>query len=457
MKFKSFILFLATATLVLSCAREVDEDVETERTAHVSGKITVDDTLDSSGDYSGIHLLSTIRVDENRIDTLFHAVTDSTGNFSGRAFIDQDDIYTIVVSRNQNTFGIINLIFAEDDTVSITGRLPDLNTSLEVSSRENDVLQSLERVENNFSRIVNFINAGAVPQDSIHIEIEKWSDIYWQLFDENSGLYAAQLAGESAVSILRGWNDSLMVQRKSELLEQYNRVTTGTRLTLVEFYAETNGLRRALEFIDELKNRTPRTSDHMQLDIERIELLYDSARTTEATRHLEQFRETYSDNSIAMDWAESISYDLEFLAPGSPFPELSFMLTDGSTISIADLQGKPFLLEITRFDNTLYQQQYDRTVAIYQIYRNFELEIITVPIESSEVMLNAFFEERSKLWNVVQPDSFEANELIELLNLNRVPTRFLVNSDGTIIRRYIGNEYEDVVRGLQRIGTLNND
>ncbi len=457
MKFKSFILFLATATLVLSCAREVDEDVETERTAHVSGKITVDDTLDSSGDYSGIHLLSTIRVDENRIDTLFHAVTDSTGNFSGRAFIDQDDIYTIVVSRNQNTFGIINLIFAEDDTVSITGRLPDLNTSLEVSSRENDVLQSLERVENNFSRIVNFINAGAVPQDSIHIEIEKWSDIYWQLFDENSGLYAAQLAGESAVSILRGWNDSLMVQRKSELLEQYNRVTTGTRLTLVEFYAETNGLRRALEFIDELKNRTPRTSDHMQLDIERIELLYDSARTTEATRHLEQFRETYSDNSIAMDWAESISYDLEFLAPGSPFPELTFMLTDGSTISIADLQGKPFLLEITRFDNTLYQQQYDRTVAIYQIYRNFELEIITVPIESSEVMLNAFFEERSKLWNVVQPDSFEANELIELLNLNRVPTRFLVNSDGTIIRRYIGNEYEDVVRGLQRIGTLNND
>jgi hypothetical protein len=457
MKFKSFILFLATATLVLSCAREVDEEVEAERTAHVSGKITVDDTLDSSGDYSGIHLLSTIRVDENRIDTLFHAITDSTGNFYGTAFIDQDDIYTIVVSRNQNTFGIINLIFAEDDTVSITGRLPDLNTSLEVSSRENDVLQSLERVENNFSRIVNFINAGAVPQDSIHIEIEKWSDIYWQLFDENSGLYAAQLAGESAVSILRGWNDSLMVQRKSELLEQYNRVTTGTRLTLVEFYAETNGLRRALEFIDELKNRTPRTSDHMQLDIERIELLYDSARTTEATRNLEQFRETYSDNSIAMDWAESISYDLEFLAPGSPFPELSFTLTDGSVISTADLQGKPFLLEITRFDNTLYQQQYDRTVAIYQIYRNYELEIITVPIESSEVMLNAFFEERSKLWNVVQPDSFEANELIELLNLNRVPTRFLVNNDGTIIRRYIGNEYEDVVRGLQRIGTLNND
>ncbi len=456
MKFKSFILFLAASMLVLSCAREAEE-AEVKKTAYVTGKITVDETLDTSGDYSGIHLLSTIRLDANRIDTLFHAVTDSAGNFSGPAVMDQDDVYTVVVSRNQNTFGIANLIFADGDTISITGRLPDLNETLEISSGENDVLQSLERVENNFSRIVNFINAGAIPQDSIHIEIEKWSDIYWQLFDENPGSHAAQLAGESAVSILRGWNDSLMVQRKSKLLERYNRVTTGTRHILVEFYAETEGLSRALEFIDELKARTPRPSDHMQLEIERIELLYDSARTSEATRLLENFRETYAGNSTAMDWAESMSYDLEFLAPGSPFPELSFRLTVGDTISTTDLHGKPFLLEITRFDNTLYQQQYDRTVAIYQIYRNFELEIITVPLESSEVMLNAFFEERSKLWNVVQPDSFDADELIELLNLNRVPTRFLVNSDGSIIRRYIGNEYEDVVRGLQRIGTLNND
>jgi hypothetical protein len=370
---------------------------------------------------------------------------------------DYNDVYTVVVSRNRNTFGIINLIFADGDTINITGQLPNINESVEVTSKENNVFQSLQRVENNFSRIASFINAGVIPQDSVQIELEKWSDIYWQLFEEHTGFYAAQLAAESAISILSGWNDSLMVQKKTELLDQYNRVTSGTRNMLINYYAETNGLNGALQFIDDLRNRTPGTSDYMQLDIERIELLYDSARTNEATRYLEQFRETYADSQIAMDWAESISYDLEFLAPGAPFPELSFQLTTGDIIHTSDLEGRPFLLEITRFDNTLYQQQYDRTVAIYQIYRNFELEIITVPLGSTDVMLNAFFDERSKLWPVVQPNSFDGDELIELLNLNRVPTRFLINNDGTIIRRYIGNEYDDVVRGLQRIGTLNND
>jgi hypothetical protein len=456
MNLKPLILLLSSVLLIFACSRE-EAGVEVEKTAHVTGSFSVDESLDDSGDYSGITLLATVRVDENRIDTLFHAVTDSAGNFSGNAVIEESDVYSVVVSRNRNTFGILNLIFSDGDTINIAGSLPDLNESLEISSIENDVFQTLERVENNFSRIANFINAGMISQDSIHIEIEKWSDIYWQLFDEYPGTHAAQLAGESAISLLRGWNDSLMVHRKGQLLERYNRVTSGTRNTLVEYYAETNGLNSALHFIDDLKNRSPRSSDLIELDIQRIELLYDSARTTEASRYLDEFRGNYAENELAMNWAESISYDLEFLAPGSPFPELSFQLTQGDSIHTADLAGQPFLLEITRFDNTLYQQQYDRTIAIFQIYRNYELEIITVPLGSSEVMLNAFFEERSKLWPVVQPDSFDADELIELLNLNRVPTRFLVNSDGTIIRRYIGNEYDDVVRGLQRIGTLNND
>jgi len=45
--------------------------------------------------------------------------------------------------------------------------------------------------------------------------------------------------------------------------------------------------------------------------------------------------------------------------------------------------------------------------------------------------------------------------LIERFNITRVPTRFLVNSDGEIIRRYIGEEYQEVVRGLQNITSSN--
>ena len=76
---------------------------------------------------------------------------------------------------------------------------------------------------------------------------------------------------------------------------------------------------------------------------------------------------------------------------------------------------------------------------------------MTVPLATTEVTLQAFFSERTLLWNVVQPNSFDAEEIVSLLNINRLPTRFLIDREGNIIRRYIGNEYDDVVRGLQQI------
>jgi hypothetical protein len=158
-----------------------------------------------------------------------------------------------------------------------------------------------------------------------------------------------------------------------------------------------------------------------------------------------------------MEWAENISYDLEFLAPGYPFPELSLMLSNGDSLNTSDLEGTPYLIEITRLDNPLYQQQFDRTLAIHQIYSNFGLQIVTIPLGATEVMLDAFFEERPRLWNVVQPNSFDSDTMLELLNINRVPTRFLVNGDGAIIQRYVGAEYDNIVRGLQQITNQNEE
>ena len=287
----------------------------------------------------------------------------------------------------------------------------------------------------------------------MRLEINKWSDIYWDIFQKYPQTFGAKLAGETSVSMLNGFNDSLMVSRSEQLLQSYHQLLPGTRATLLEYYAETEGLNRALSFIETLKGRVEKREDEINLEMDRIELLYDSSQTLEASQVLDQFKETYSENEAAMQWAEDISYDLEFLAPGYPFPGIGFRLTNGDSLNTQDLIGSPYLLEITRFDNALYQQQFSRTVAIHQIYRNFELEIVTIPLATTEVTLDAFFEERRQLWRVAQPNSFDADQLIERLNLNRVPTRFLVDSDGNIIRRYVGEEYDDIVRGLQQITT----
>ncbi len=451
---KNFLLLCLALLFLFSCSREVPE---VSYSAHIKGQITVSEELDDSFDYSDIEILARVRTASDRTDTLFHALTDQQGFFSGNVTFDRPGQFPVVISRNNNVMGIVNLIFADKDTIELRASLPQFNETVEINSHENDVFRTFERVDRSFTRVANFINAGLISADSIGIEIDKWSDIYWDVFEQYPGTYAGKLSAESSISILREWNDSLMVARTEEILNMYGNLTTGTREVLVEYFAETEGLERALSFIDRLQDMAKHSPDIMEIEINRIELLFDSSRTEEAMAYLDSFKQAFSENILAMEWAENKRYDLEFLAPGYPFPELSFLLSTGDSLHTSELNGRPFMLEVTRFDNAMYQQQFDRTIAIYQIYRNFGLEIITVPLGSNKIVLDAFFSEREKLWNVVEPGSFDAEHIVEILNLSRVPTRYLVNADGTIIRRYIGNEYDDIVRGLQQISTLTNE
>ncbi|MEX0823374.1 MAG: TlpA disulfide reductase family protein [Balneolaceae bacterium] len=447
-----FGLFLIVILILCGCSSEQPSENKTV----LQGVITVDENLESSGNYSGIELLVSINDSSGeRSDTLFYAVTDSTGHFSGTALVPHADIYPLFISRNRNTFGIFNIVLADDDTVTINGELPNMNETTEIESKENNVFKTFERVDRNFNRVAQYINAGAIPEDSISIEIEKWSDIYWDVYDEHSDTFASKLSAEASIALLSGWNDSLMVARKDEYLSNSKTLRRNTREVLTEYYAGMNGLDGALQFLDELEQIAPSGDQKMGIRMDRIELLYDSSRTRQANELLENFREEYESNSQAMEWAESIGYDLEVLSPGSPFPPLTFATLDGDTISTEDLSGRPFLIEITRLDNRLYHEQYDRTVAIYQIYRNFGLEIITIPVNANNVMIQAFYDERGLIWDVAQPNSIDVQELVEILNVNQVPTRFLVNNEGKIIRRYIGNEYDEIVQGLQQIITQN--
>ncbi len=448
MKSNKLVILTISLFIFISCSKKEPEIL---KTVQISGVITVDPDIDISDDYSGIRLLTTVQTDAGISDTLFYAITDSSGFFSGEAAFQENDIYPILVSRNQNVFGIINMIFADGDTINIQGSIPNISNNVEIDSKENDVYRTFERVDRGFNRVANFINAGMISADSIGIELEKWSDIYWEVYETYPGTYAGNLSAQNAITILREWNDSLMVSRANQLMDAGDRMFAQTLNILVEYFAESDGLDKALQELDRIKELSESRSQILDVEVQKIELLYDSSRTREANRLLDEFKERYSSSRFAMEWADNISYDLEFLTPGYPFPEFSFITIDGDSVSNDRLKGKPYLLEITRFDNLLYQQQFERTVSIHQIYKNFDLEIITVPLATSNVMLQAFFEERSQLWDIVEPNSFDAEELIDLLNISRVPTRFLIDRRGNIIRRYIGNEYDEIVRGLQQI------
>lgn len=443
-----FIVLIVTA-FTFGCSSEPDQIQ-----VPVKGQMTVDSSLDSSGDFSGIELLIAFQSAEGALqDTVFYATTDEEGYYSGVATIDERDIYPFIISRNGNTFGVVNAVLAEGDTLEFNAELPNVSGTFTLSSYENDAFQTYNRLERNFNRVALFINAGAIESDSVEIELQKWSDLYWTFYNDKEGTMAASNAASSSLSLLQGWNDALMMQRIDSLLAKNKRIPNSVRQLGIQYRAENGGLDSAISFIDSLETITDSPQERMNITMNKIELLFDSARTDKVNEMLEQFKQDYASNDSAIQWANNVEYDLDVLAPGQPFPEFQMQTTSGSIVSNETFENTPFLIEVTRLDNPLYQEQFERTVAIYQIYRSFGLKVLTVPISASETRINAFFQERSKLWDVVQPGTFNVDEFLDLYNINQLPTRFLVNDKGEIIRRYEGTEYDEIVRGLQQIIT----
>ena len=148
-----------------------------------------------------------------------------------------------------------------------------------------------------------------------------------------------------------------------------------------------------------------------------------------------------------LQWAERMDVDIRVLAPGKPFPDFTYSDRNGQTISSDSLKGTPYMIEFTRLENPLYQQQYDRLIAIQQIYSNYGLGDCYGANRSVRCVFDAFFEERARLWSFVDPDSFYTDELIVKYNLDRYPTRFLVNADGNIVQRLVGTEFNNIIQG----------
>ncbi|MDZ7694450.1 MAG: thioredoxin-like domain-containing protein [Balneolaceae bacterium] len=220
--------------------------------------------------------------------------------------------------------------------------------------------------------------------------------------------------------------------------------------TEINYLAQNKGLDYSLKYLDTLQNTTNDSLVNMNIQQERIKLLYDSARIDQAKAELTDFKQEFGTRSSAANWVASIEYDLNYLSPGDSIPSFSFENT-GRNISRDSLLGTPYILEITLLSNRLYQDQYDRTFVIHNIYKNFGLEVVTIPLDQSQVTVNAFFEEREKAWPVASADDFNRKNLIETFNIRLVPTRFLVDRNGEIVRKYIGQEYQDIIQGIQTI------
>ncbi|PAU95646.1 hypothetical protein CK503_00860 [Aliifodinibius salipaludis] len=443
-KLKYLFVVLAVGVISWGCSNESEN-----KTAHISGNFTVSDSIDSSGDYSGIGFTIIKKDSANAdADTLYHAVSDSNGSFSGMATFQEKRRYPLIISRNNRNLARSGVILAEDDSVFITGQLPNVRETLKIASREHNAMQTFQRLGKNFNRVMQLARAGQLKGDTLRDELQKWTNLYWDVYEEEEGTFASNFAAREAIKILEGFDKPQMMNRIRSVDNQDDLSDLGATFGK-RYMAENKGLDSALVYLDSLSQITESPNSSKQIARQRIKLLYDSARVDQAQKELTTFKKAYPQDSTS-EWVESMSYDINYLSPGDTIPEFQFS-QNGKTISRDSLSGTPYILEVTQLSNRLYQEQFDRTVVIHSIYKNYGLEVITLPLDESQVTVDAFFEGRVKPWPVADAQAFDREELLEKFNIRLLPTRFLVDKNGQIIRKYVGNEFEDVIQGIQKI------
>jgi hypothetical protein len=417
----------------------------------IDGRITVADSIDNSGDYSGIEVVIVYQKSiDSEIDTLFNKVTNKSGIVKGKLDFPEKGVYPVFFRRNGNQIGATQFILAKNDTISFSGELPGLDQTFDIDSREHRAMKTFNRINRGFNRVSTYISAGAIEDSLLYGEVFKWSELYWEVAQKNPNTVASNLAVSESVKLLNMLDKSLMMTRIDQSLDQDGRIFVAANYGF-SHVSKSEGIEKGVSYLDSLMTLTNDEEIVLSLSKLKIEAYYDSSRIDEAKNSLSEFESDYKDNKNAMEWAKTIGYDLVYLAPGFRVPNFNFITQEGDSVNAASLVGKPYILEITPIASRIYQNQYDRTVVIHQIYQNYGLDIFTIPLDQSEVTVNAFFEERVKHWPVASFNSFDIQKLIENFNVTDVPTRILVDQNGNIVRKYVTTEFTDVIQGLNTI------
>ena len=442
-------LLLMLIVITISCRREPEQ-----LPTYFDATLTVADSIDQTGNYSGFNFLIFSRDNAAAAaDTVFHAVTDSTGHISGVIDIEKEGVYPLQISRNGIDLVAMNLTIARNDTITFTGEFPGIQSSIKVDSRENRAMQVYQRVENGFERARFFIVNGQIPDSLIGAELQKWANLYWEVYENQKGTFASKFALEASMSLFDRVDKSQMFSKLNSAFDE--ELAYGLAMTLGKDYvAEEKGLEHTVQYLDSVRSLTEKEEIEKAIDQVIIKLYLDSARVETAKELLASYDSDYHKKDAEPSfWYKNMRYEVNNLAPGMDFPEFSFTTTEGDTVSNSAMLGTAYILEFTLMANELYQSQYDEATVIYQLYNPRGLEYFTIPFDQSSNTIIGFFQERDRFWSIAEPPSFSQSEFAEDFNIQYFPTRILIDREGKIVRKFVGEEFEDMIPEITK--TLN--
>jgi peroxiredoxin len=419
----------------------------------VEGRITVRSDIDATGDYSGFRVL-VADANGRAIDTLGTATTDADGRFQMTVSAPERGIYPLMIwgRQGRQRLASTDYVVAEGDSATLTVELPLNGRRFFVRSPENAALSAYRNTMAQHRRtLVKRIRTDAADSTAASRSIRQTSSTLWNLQDTFPGTFASQLAATESLSLLSGWNDSLVVAR-AQMIEPSNPRFVEAAQIARRASARLQGQDAALELLDAFETRAQTNEQRAGVQTARVRAFIDSLQSEAALAAAQKLKNEYPNTKWA-DWADRATYEVNNLLPGKSAPSLAARTVPGDSISLQALRGRPVVLEYYRPGNDLFGRQLPTRNALYRATRADSVAFISISVEPDTLLHDAFTEDRAfPGHHVIAPGGLD-DPLATTYNVARVPSRVLIDKEGRIVGRYSGAAFlgfqEDLTQLLE--------
>jgi peroxiredoxin len=418
--------------------------------SHLEGRITVRTSVDASGDHSGFRVL-VVQAQGRRLDTLGHATTDRDGHFAMTVTAPERGIYPLTIwgRQGRRRIATTDYVVAEGDSASLTAEFPR-RRPLRVRSPENAALMAYRNtMAQHRSSLLDRLRTDSIVTNAMVRNVRQTTSMLWNLQETFPGTYASQLGATESLSLLAGWDDSLVVERARTIEPSSPRYVEAVRIAR-RAAARQHGQEKALDLLDAFEAQAETDAQRAGIQAVRIRAFMDSLQSDAALSAAQNLRAEYPQTKWA-DWADRALYEINNLLPGRPAPNIEARTLAGDSLSLRGLEGRPVVLEYFRPGDDLYGRQLGTRNALYRSTRPDSVAFVSISVEPDTLLYEALTDTRSLPGRTVIASGGLDDPLATAYNVADVPVRFLIGADGRIVGRYAGTAFLALQEDLTRL------
>ena len=419
--------------------------------SYLSGQIMVRPDVSASEDYSGFRVL-VLEADGQSLDTLASAETDEEGRFGTTVAAPERGIYTLTLwgRRGNEQLASTDYVVADGDSATLDAAFPLRRQPLRVRSPENAALDAYRNtLAQHRSSLVKEFQSDAANSDAMGRRIRQTSSVLWRLQETFPGTYASQLAATESLSLLVGWNDSLVVERVQSIEPSNPRYVEAVQIGR-RAATRLRGQTAALDLLDTFEARATTDAQRAGVQAARVQLFVDSLQSEEALSAARTLRRDYPNTRWA-EWADRATYEVKNLLPGMEAPAFTAKTVAGDSLSLRSLRGQPVVLEYFAPGDGLFGRQLATRNTLYEATRPDSVAFVSVSVQPDTLLYRALVNNRSLPGHSVIASDGREDPVVKAYNVANVPTRFLIDADGRIVDQYRGGAFLALQEDLAKL------